>query len=102
MGKFIDEVKKYHVGLFVMGILLIIAGLLIDNAMAWIDQITLMNIESCIADMHFRNTNEIQFQECIFPDLKKIESIQQINAYATIFYSTGGVLVGLGFRKKSE
>ena len=51
--------------------------------------------------MHFRNQNETQFQECVTPDLEKIESIQKINAFTTILYSIGGVFIGLGFRKKS-
>lgn len=48
--------------------------------------------------MHFRNHNETQFQECVKPDLEKIEAIQKINALTTILYSIGGVFIGLGFR----
>jgi len=69
--------------------------------MPWVDQINLTKIESCIADMHFRNYNETQFQECVTPNLEKIEGIQKINAFTTIFYAMGGVFIGLGFRKKS-
>jgi len=42
------------------------------------------------------------FQKCVFPDLKKIEAIQQINTYTTILFSIGGVFMGLGFRTKSK
>ena len=79
---------------------MIIAGITADNVMPWVDQITLTNIEICIADVHFRNHNETQFQECVTPDLEKIEGIQKINALTTILYSIGGVFIGLGFRKK--
>jgi len=101
MGKF-EELKQYHIGLIVLGSLFIATGLVANNVMPWADQITLTHIERCIADMHFRHNNETQFQECVTPDLKKIESIQQINAYTTILFSIGGVFVGLGFSKKSK
>ncbi len=77
------------------------AGISTDNVMPWVDQITLTNIENCIADIHFRNHNETQFQECVSPDLDKIENVQQMNALTTILYSMGGIFIGLGFRKKS-
>jgi hypothetical protein len=102
MNKFVDEIRKYHVGLFVMGILFIALGITANNVMLWADQTTLTHIERCIVDMHFRHNNETQFQECVSPDLKKIEAIQQINTYTTILFSIGGVFVGLGFRIKSK
>jgi len=97
----IEKVKKYDISFIIIGSLMIIAGITADNVMPWVDQITLTKMESCIADMHFRNHNETQFQECVTPDLEKIEGIQKINALTTILYSMGGVFIGLGFRKKS-
>lgn len=97
----IEKVKKYDISFIIIGSLMIIAGITADNVMPWVNQITLTKIESCIADMHFRNHNETQFQECVTPDLEKIEGIQKINALTTILYSIGGVFIGLSFRKKS-
>lgn len=98
----LEEIKKHQVGLFIMGILFITAGIFANNIMPWADQIALTQIESCIADMHFRHNDETKFQECVSPDLKKIEAIQQINAYITILFSIGGVFIGLGFSTKSK
>lgn len=102
MGSIVEKFKKYDISFIIVGLLMIIAGITADNVMPWVDQITLTNIEICIADMHFRNHTETQFQECVATDLEKIESIQKINALTTILYSIGGVFIGLGFRKKSE
>lgn len=98
----IKKIKNYEIGLIFMGSLMIGGGITAQNIMPWIDEITLIKIESCIADMHFRHNNETQFQECVITDLKKVETIQTINALTTILYSMGGVFIGLGFRKKSE
>lgn len=102
MGSIVEKVKKYDISFIIIGSLMIIAGIVTDNVMPWVDQITLTNIETCIADMHFRNHSEIQFQECVTPDLEKIEGIQKINALTTILYSIGGVFIGLAFRTKSK
>ena len=96
-----EKVKKYDINIIIVGALMIIGGITLDNLMPWIDQINLTNIEICIADMHFRNHTEKQFQECVNPDLEKIKLIQQINAFTTILYSIGGIFIGLGFRNKS-
>ena len=71
-----DRVKKFEYSFFIIGSVLIISGIVIDNAIPWSDQITLTKMGNCIADMHFRHNNETQFQECISPDLKKIETLQ--------------------------
>lgn len=102
MGGIIEKIKKYNTSLIGVGVLIIIAGIVADNVMPWVDQITLTHIEICIADMHFRNHNETQFQECVSPDLDKIEGIQQMNALTTLLYSMGGIFIGLGFAKKSQ
>ena len=98
----IEKVKKYDIFFMIIGSLMIIAGISADNIMPWADQITLIKIQSCIADMHFRNHNETQFQECVTPDIEKIGAIQKINALTTILYSIGGVFIGLSFRTKSK
>ena len=98
----VEKIKKYDISLIIIGSLVIIGGITIDNLMPWVDQITLTNIEICIADMHFRHNNETQFQNCVKPDLEKIEVIQQVIALKTILYSMGGVLIGLGFKTISE
>lgn len=102
MGGIVEKVKKYDISFIIIGSLMIIGGITVDNLMPWVDQITLTEIEICIADMHFRHNNETQFQECVNPDLEKIEAIQNINALKTTLYSIGGVFIGLGFRTKSK
>ena len=94
------EVESFDVYFIIVGPLMIVAGILANSILPWADEITHTKIESCIADMHFRHDNEIQFQECVAPDLKKIESIQKLNVLTTVLYSIGGVFVGLGFRTK--
>lgn len=96
------KIKNYDISFIIIGSLVIISGITLDNVMPWVDEITLTKIEICIADMHFRHNNETQFQECVTTDLEKIETIQTINALATILYSMGGVFIGLGFSTKSK
>ena len=96
----IEKIKKYDISFIIIGSLMIFAGITVDNLMPWVDQITLTDIEICVADMHFRHNNETQFQECVNPNLEKIEAIQQITALKTVLYSIGGVFIGLGFRTK--
>lgn len=100
----IEKIKKYEISLIVVaaGLLMIFAGITVDNLMPWVDQITLTEIERCIADMHFRHNDETQFQECVNPNLEKIEATQKITILKTIWYSIGGVFIGLGFRTKSK
>lgn len=99
--KFYEEIKRHHLSLIGMGTLIILLGMTVDNLMPWVDQTTLSNIGKCIADVHFRNHTETQFQECVAPDLEKIGNIQTITALKTMLYTLGSVFVGLGFRKKS-
>lgn len=102
MGKIIKKIQKYHYGLMILGILMIIGGIISDQFMLSVDQITIIEIGNCIADVHFRNNTENQFQECISPDFEKIEIIQKINAFTTILYSLGGAFIGCSFSKRSE
>lgn len=94
------KVENFDIYFIIIGSLMIAAGISTDNVLPWADETTHTKIESCIADMHFRHNNETQFQECVVPDLKKIEDIQKLNALTTGLYSIGGVFVGLGFRTK--
>ena len=96
------KVTRYDVYFITMGSLMIASGIITDNVLPWADQSTLSKIEMCVADIHFRNHTETQFQECVTPDLEKIEAIQKINALTTILYSIGGVFIGLGFVTKSK
>ena len=90
------------ISFIIIGSLVIIIGIIFDNVMPWLDQIILTKIENCIADTHFRNHNETQFQECVAPDLKQIEVTQKMNALTTILYSMGGVFIGFGFSTKTK
>ncbi len=96
------EIKILDVYFIIAGSLMIVAGIMVDNIMPWVDQISLIKIESCIADMHFRHNNETQFQKCVTPDLEQIQAIQKLTAFTTVLYSIGGVFVGLGFTTKSK
>jgi len=79
---------------------MILSGILVGNILPWSDEITHNKMESCIADMHFRNTTETQFQECVTPDIEKIIVLQKLNALIAAFYSIGGIFVGLGIKTK--
>lgn len=96
------EIKILDVRFIIVGSLFLFAGIIIDNTVPWIDQISLIKIESCIADMHFRHNNENQFQKCVTPDLEQIQTIQKLTALTTVFYSIGGVFVGLSFAAESK
>lgn len=98
------QVKHFDLPFIIAGALFIVAGIFADHLMVWIDQITLSNIENCIADMHFRHNNEDTFLACVSTDLGKIEAILHWNTFTTILFSLGGVFIGLGFRTqlKSE
>lgn len=96
------EIKILDVYFIIFGSLMIFAGITVDNIMPWVNEINLNKIESCIADMHFRHSNETQFQKCVTPDLEQIQAIQKLTALTTILYSIGGVFVGLGFAAESK
>lgn len=94
--------KNYQYSFFFFGAIMIIGGITIENIMPYVNEIKLIKIEACIADMHFRHNNETHFQNCVNSDIKDIEQIQMVNAYTTIMYSMGGVFIGLGFQKSKK
>lgn len=96
------EIKISDVRFIILGIAVIVAGIAFDYALPWVNEINLNKIESCIADMHFRNATETQFQQCVTPDLKQIQAVQQLTLIITIFYSMGGVFIGLGFMTEAK
>lgn len=96
----IIEIKNVDVSFIILGSLIIAVGISIDYFLPWTEEISHNKIEKCIADMHFRNSTETQFQECVSTDLKQIEAIQKLNVIISVLYSMGGVFVGFGFITK--
>lgn len=100
MERVVIKVSDFYY--IIIGALTIFAGIVLNNIMPWADQINLIHIEKCIADMHFRNINETDFQKCVTPNLKHITATQQLIAIITVLYTIGGVFVGFGFKTISK
>ena len=98
-----NEKSRTHYGYWIfLGITAIIGGLAAESIVPWADQSTLSVIETCIADMHFRNHTETEFRDCVSPDVEKIQALQHLIVITTIFYSVGGIFIGVGLTKKFQ